>query len=107
MHSAIKEVLECNSTTNRQKTEEISRLKESINIAEQILAGKFTYCKSCGDYFLSKSFITETEVIDELVCIYADPINSGGSEYAKKPIRYTYKYCPKGCKQQIQREEHW
>ena len=107
MHYVIKEIMNCSSTTNKQKAEEINKIKESIDIAERIFSGEFTYCKSCGDYFLSRSFITDTEVVDELVCTYSDPINSGGDEYEKKPVRYTYKYCPKGCKHKVNREEFW
>ena len=106
IHYVIKEILDC-STSNAQKSEEIKKLKESISIAERIFSGELTYCKICGEYFLSKSFITEQEIVDELVCTYSDPINSGGDEYEKKPVRYTYKYCPNGCKHKIHREEHW
>ena len=106
MHKVIKEILDNNNMTNQQKNTEIQKIKESISIAEHIFSGEFTYCKTCGDYFLSKSFITETETKDEPVCIYSDPINSGGDEYKIKPVRYTYKICPKGCKHKIAREEY-
>lgn len=51
-------------------------------------------------------FFTDTEDVDERVCVYSDPINSGGDEYETKKVRYTYKICPKGCKHQINREEN-
>jgi len=106
MHQIIKEILDSSSPTEK-KAAEIEELKASIEIAEKIFAGEFTYCKKCGDYYHSKSFFVETEVVDERVCTYSDPINSGGDEYENRKVRYTYKYCPKGCKHQINREEYW
>ena len=105
MHEVIKEILDNSYMTNQAKNEEIKKIKESISIAERIFSGEFTYCKTCGDYFLSKCFITETEIKDESVCIYSDPVNSGGDEYKIQPVHYTYKICPKGCKHQIARRE--
>jgi hypothetical protein len=107
MHYVIKEILDSSCTTNQQKAEEINKIKESINIAERIFSGEFAYCKSCGDYFLSKSFVEETEIVDERVCVYSDPINSSGDEYKTKAVGYTYKYCPKGCKHVVARKELW
>lgn len=49
----------------------------------------------------------DTEIVTERVYIYSDPINSSGDEYEDKRVRYTYKYCPKGCKHKINREEYW
>lgn len=106
MHNIIKNILDSN-ITNQKKMEEIEAIKESIIIAEQIFTGKFAYCKTCKDYFLSKSFFEDTEIVNEKVCTYIDPINSGGDQYENRPVRYTYKYCPKGCKHKIKREEHW
>lgn len=106
MHSIIKNILDGN-VTNQKKMEEIEAIKESIVIAEQIFAGKFTYCKTCGDYFLSKSFFEDTEIVNEEVCTYNVPISSRGDQYENRPVRYTYKYCPKGCKHMIKREEYW
>ena len=104
MHSVIKNILDSN-TTNQQKAEEVNKIKESINIAERIFSGELAYCRGCGDYFLSRSFFEDVEIVDELVCTYSDPINSGGSEYKKMRVRYIYECCPKGCKHKIYREE--
>ena len=87
--------------------EKLNEVKKAIEIAEEIQNGKFTYCKKCDDYYLSKSFITEQEIIEENVCVYSDPINSSGDEYKRQKVRYTYKICPKGCKHTVNREEHW
>lgn len=106
MHPIIKEIFDRN-TTPEKKAKEIEEIKASIEIAERIFAGELAYCMKCGDYFLSKSFVVDTEIVTERVCTYSDPINSGGDEYEDKKVRYTYKYCPKGCKHTINREEFW
>ena len=106
MHDYIKQILK-NDTTSKEKQAEIELLKSSIEIADKIFSGEFAYCKKCDDYYLTRSFFTETEVIEERVCVYSDPINSSGDEYETKKVSYTYKYCPKGCKHQINRQELW
>ena len=106
MHKVIKEILDKNISTEK-KAKEVADIKASVELAERIFSGEFAYCMKCGDYFLSKSFIVDFEVVTERVCTYSDPINSGGDEYEDKKIRYTYKYCPKGCKHKINREEYW
>ena len=106
MHQIIKEILDSSSSLEKKKAE-IASLKESVELVERIFSGEFAYCQKCHDYFLSKSFVVDTEIVTERVCIYSDPINSGGDEYEDKQVRYTYKYCPKGCKHQINREEYW
>ena len=105
MHIIVKEILKADITLQDKKNK-IKELQESIDLANRIFSGEFTYCKKCGDYFLSKSFFTDSEVVNENVCIYSDPINSGGDEYQMKKVKYTYKYCPKGCKHLITREEN-
>ena len=106
MHPIIKKILDKDISTEEKATE-IEELKASIEIAEKIFEGEFTYCKKCKDYYYSRSFFEDTEIVVEPVCTYSDPINSGGDEYENRKVRYTYKYCPKGCKHQINREEYW
>ena len=106
MHYIIKEILD-KDTSTESKAKEVAELKASVELAERIFSGEFAYCKKCSDYYLSKSFIVDTEIVTERVCTYSDPINSGGDEYEDKKVRYTYKYCPKGCKHMINREEYW
>lgn len=106
MNSIIKEILN-RDISNEKKAAEIADIKASIEIAEKIFSGEFAYCMKCQDYYLSKSFIRDTEIVTERVCTYSDPINSGGDEYEDRKVRYTYKYCPKGCKHKINREEYW
>ena len=104
LHIIVKEILD-SDITNIDKKRKIDELKESIEIADKIFSGEFTYCKLCKDYYLTKSFFIDSETVDENVCVYSDPINSGGDEYQRKRVKYTYKYCPKGCKHLISREE--
>lgn len=104
MHSLIKVILD-SDIDNKSKAEEISKMEESIQIAKRIFSGELTYCKTCGDYFLSRSFFQDSETVKERICIYSDPINSGGDEYRDGQVKYTYMYCPKGCKHMIKREE--
>ena len=47
-----------------------------------ILSGKFQYCQDCDDYYLAKSFLSDSETKNARICIYQDPINSGGNDYA-------------------------
>ena len=104
MHPVIKEILD--TVTDKQRiNEELSDIEASIGVAKRILSGEFGYCKTCGDYFLSKSFFQESEIVKEKICTYSDPINSAGDEYRDGQVRYTYMYCPKGCKHRIKREE--
>ena len=106
MHHIIREILDSSSSLEKKKAE-IAELRESVELVERIFSGEFAYCQKCHDYFLSKSFVVDTEIVTERVCTYSDPINSGGDEYEDKKVRYTYKYCPKGCKHKINREEYW
>lgn len=105
LHKIVKDILDANSTPE-EKRRELNEIKTSIELAEKIFSGELIYCKKCGDYYLSRSFFIDTETVDERVCVYSDPINSGGDEYETKKVRYTYKICPKGCKHQINREEN-
>lgn len=106
VNQIIKNILDKN-ISNKEKAKEIEDIKASIEVAEKIFSGEFTYCMKCGDYFLTEGFITRTEVVTERVCTYSDPINSGGDEYGNRKVRYTYLYCPKGCKHTTNREEFW
>ena len=104
LHEVVKNILDSNETAEEKKRK-LDEIKEAIELAEKIFSGEFTYCKKCGDYYLARSFFTDTAVVNERVCVYSDPINSGGDEYKNKKIRYTYMICPKGCKHEINREE--
>lgn len=104
MNNTIKEILTMKVKIELKK-EALQSLKKDIEIAEKILSGDFIYCENCDDYFLSKSFFTEKEIKEEKICTYTDPINSSGNEYKNGKVRYTYRFCPKGHKHIVYREE--
>ena len=93
MNPIIKKIL-LDIHTDRMQT--LTDLENDIKIAKEILSGKYSYCSKCDDFYLSKSFIPETEEKEEKVCTYVDPINSGGNVYAMKKVTYHYLTCPKG-----------
>lgn len=104
MNKVIKNIVTGNGT-EQSKLEELSSLERDINIAKNILTGKYNYCKECDDYYLAKSFITEHETKETKICIYEDPINSGGNDYVDGYVDITYLVCPKGHKHEIDRHE--
>ena len=103
LHEVVKNILDSNETLEEKKRK-LNEIKKDIELAEKIFSGELGYCKKCGDYYLARSFFTDTVVVDERVCVYSDPINSSGDEYENKKVRYTYMFCPKGCKHEINRE---
>ena len=92
---------------DKNPEKKLEEVKKAVEIVTGIQNGEYVYCKKCNDYFLAGSFIRKQEIIKEKVCVYSDPINSSGDEYKIKPIRYTYSFCPKGCKHIESREEYW
>lgn len=106
LHPAIEKIIN-KENSFADKAKELEDIQNSLDIAKQILNGEFIYCKLCKDYFLNKSFFTETETVEERVCVFSDPINSGGDVYENKKVTYTYKVCPKGHKHSIDRKEHF
>ena len=70
-----------------------------------ILSGKFQYCQDCDDYYLAKSFLSDSETKNARICIYQDPINSGGNDYADGYVDIKYSICPKGHKHEVSRKE--
>ena len=104
MDKIIKDII-ISRVTNQEKKEQLNNLLNDINIAKDILSGKLKYCKECDDYYLSKSFLTEHETVPTQICIYEDPINSGGNDYVDGYADITYSICPKGHKHEIDRKE--
>ena len=62
-------------------------------MAKGILSGKFQYCQDCDDYYLAKSFLSDSETKNARICIYQDPINSGGNDYADGYVDIKYSIC--------------
>lgn len=104
MNKIISDIINSNRSKD-DKEMDLDSLLEDINCAKDILSGKYKYCSDCNDYYLSKSFFEETEMKQEKICTYSDPINSGGDEYRDGVVMYTYLICPKGHKHQIGRTE--
>lgn len=100
MNSVIKDIIKRKCDIESKKKALLS-LKTDIEIAEKILEGEMAYCEDCEDYYLTKSFFITQETTKEQVCIYDDPINSGGNEYEMKNVTRQYKVCPKGHKHLI------
>lgn len=91
--------------TNQEKLKVLESLENDIQTAKDIVNGKYTYCEECGDYFLTKSFLIEKKTEPTKICIYEDPINSGGNDYIDGYVDITYRICPKGHKHEINRAE--
>lgn len=91
--------------TNEKKLEQIKSLEEDIKFAREIISGKYKYCEKCDDYYLTESFMHKTETKEGKVCIYHDPINSGGNDYADGYIHREYEICPKGHKKLVSESE--
>lgn len=88
-----------------EKNKALNSLEDDIKIAKGILSGEFKYCKDCDDYYLAKSYLEEVESTLGKICVYEDPINSGGNEYVDGIIDITYSICPKGHRHKIKTEE--
>ena len=65
---------------DNEKLEALKQYEDDIKIAKDIINGKLTYCEECKDYYLTKSFFSEKETIPAKICVYEDPINSGGND---------------------------
>lgn len=104
MNSLIKNIFSQN-ITKEEKNKALDLLCEEIEMAREILSGKFQYCPDCDDYYLPRSYLQETETEETKICIYEDPINSGGNDYVDGFLDITYRICPKGHKHEISRKE--
>lgn len=104
MHKVIKDLL-LGDTTKAEKKSLLDSLADDIAFADEVLDGKFTYCESCDDYYLTESFQNKMDINDTKICTYEDPINSGGNEYADGTVIVKYRVCPKGHMKEIDREE--
>lgn len=104
MNKLIQNIISKNCK-NEEKYKELESLEDEIKIAKGILSGKFKYCPKCDDYYLAKSFLTDEETKNAKICIYNDPINSGGNEYADGYVDIKYSVCPKNHKIEVSRNE--
>lgn len=88
-----------------EKLEALKQYEDDIKTAKDIINGKLTYCEECKDYYLTKAFFSEIETISTKICVYEDPINSGGNDYVGGYADITYRVCPKGHKRVVDRKE--
>ena len=105
MNKTIKEIINSNYLKTKDKLEQLEQLESDITFAKNVVSGVYKYCPKCDDYYLSKSFLTEHETKLARICIYEDPINSGGNDYVDGYADITYSICPKGHKREIDRKE--
>lgn len=104
MNKAIESILN-GSATDEGKRKQLDVLSNEIQIAKDIMDGKYKYCHECNDYYITESFLTRTETRETKICTYNNPINSGGNDYADGYVDITYSVCPKGHKHEISRNE--
>lgn len=88
-----------------EKLEALKQYEDDIETAKDIINGKLTYCEECKDYYLTKSFFSEKETVPTKICVYKDPINSGGNDYVDGYADILYSVCPKGHKHVVDRKE--
>lgn len=100
MNNIIKDIINKNCS-KEEKNKALDLLGDEIKMAKGILSGIYKYCPDCDDYYLAKSYLTETETRETQICVYQDIINSGGNEYANGFVDITYSICPKGHKHEI------
>ena len=104
MEKIIRDIID-KECSNEEKNKALDLLSDEIKMAKGILSGKFQYCPECKDYYLTASYLTDKETKNARICIYEDPINSGGNEYVDGFIDITYSICPKGHKHKVDRKE--
>lgn len=104
MNKIIEDIIN-NNSTKEEKIKALDLLSEHIEMARGIISGKYMYCPDCNDYYLTKSFFTETETLESKICVYEDWMNSGGNEYSDGFLDITYHICPKGHKHMIHKRE--
>ena len=105
MNKVIRDIVDRNCA-NEDKNRALDSLIDDINMAKGILSGKFTYCPECDDYYLTKSYLMEHETKPTRICVYEDPINSGGNDYVDGYADILYRVCPKGHKHVVDRKEY-
>lgn len=106
MNNLIKSIL-MKPCETEEKLQLLDSMLDEIDMAKGIISGKYKYCPECDDYYLTKSFINDIETKKTKICIYEDPINSGGNDYTDGFVDITYETCPKGHKHEIERHERF
>lgn len=96
MNRDVKSIITNTFMSKDDKLKALDNIAADIELARNIVTGKFKYCAQCDDYYLSDSFQTEKKIEERNVLVYVDPINSGGNEVKKELQEITYCICPKG-----------
>ena len=104
MEKVIRDIID-RKVAKEKKIKELDKLADSIEMAKGILNGEFKYCPKCDDYYLASSFGTKKETKPTKICVWSDPINSGGNEYKDGYVDIEYSICPKGHKIETSRKE--
>lgn len=104
MNKAIRDIID-KKCSDEEKDKELNSLSNDIEMAKGILSGKFQYCEDCDDYYLTESYLEETKRKETRICVWQDPINSGGNEYENGFVDITYRICPKGHRHIINRKK--
>lgn len=97
----IKSIITNTFMSTEDKLKMLDNIVEDIDLARNIIVGKFKYCAECDDYYLSGAFQTEKKIEERSVLVYVDPMNSGGNETKKELQQITYSICPKGHRHEI------
>lgn len=104
MNKVIQNIIN-RTCSKEEKNKALDELSEEIKVAKGIISGKYKYCPDCDDYYLAKSFLSDGETKPTRICIYEDPINSGGNDYVDGYVNITYSICPKGHRHEVSRNE--
>lgn len=104
MNKVIQNIIN-RTCSKEEKSKALDFLSDEIKVAKDIISGKYKYCQDCDDYYIAKSFLTDSETKSAKICVYEDPINSGGNDYVDGYVDITYSICPKGHKHEVDRKE--
>lgn len=104
MNKIIRDIID-KKCSDKEKKNELDKLYEDIEMALDILSGKFKYCPECDDYYLARSYLTDKETKNTKICVYQGIINSGENEYEDGYVDITYSICPKGRRHEVDRKE--
>lgn len=103
MQNCIRELLE-KDISAEEKQQYINELKESIKFAENVIQGNLTFCPTCKNYFITRSFFEDFSIDPEEVCVYEDVKNPRNNKYETRRIKNRYRICPKGCRLLLSKE---
>ena len=98
----ISDILFSTTLKREEKQAQIKKIVNAGSEALEYLNGNYRFCPQCKDFYRKQSFEFVEETKDEQVCVYDDPINSGGNEYETKPVTRQYHICPKNHRIEIQ-----